>query len=115
MHVVSGPIHRQRVHIEAPPAEALDHEMEALTDWFNSPAETDLVIRAVVAHLWLVTIHPFDDVNGRIAKALIDLVLACTDATSQLSYCMSEQVTKERRTYYLAFEQTQRGMLDITD
>lgn len=75
MRVVSGPIGRQRVHFEAPPAERLDAEMEAFIDWFDEPDDTDWIIRAAVAHLWFVTIHPFDDGNGRIARALTDLAL----------------------------------------
>ena len=115
MRVVSGPIGRQRVHFEAPPAGALDREMEAFIDWFNRPDVTDWVIRAALAHLWFVTIHPFDDGNGRIARALSDLALARSDGTSQRSYSMSEQVLRERRDYYRLLEQTQRGTPDITD
>ena len=115
MRVVSGPIGRQRVHFEAPPAGALDGEMGAFIDWFNRPDDTDWVIRAALAHLWFVTIHPFDDGNGRIARALTDMALARSDGTSQRSYSMSDQVLKERRDYYRLLEQTQRGTLDITD
>ncbi len=115
MRVVSGPIGRQRVHFEASPAGVLDSEMEAFIDWFNRPDETDWVIRAALAHLWFVTIHPFDDGNGRIARALTDMALARSDGTLQRFYSMSDQVLKERRDYYRLLEQTQRGTLDITN
>ena len=115
MRVVSGPIGRQRVHFEAPAAPVLDSEMETFIDWFNRPDDTDWVVRSAMAHLWFVTIHPFDDGNGRIARALTDMALALSDGTSQRTYSMSEQVLKERNAYYGVLEQTQRGALDITD
>ena len=115
MRVISGPIGRQRGHFEAPKAEVLDNEMEAFIDWFNRPDDTDWVVRSAMAHLWFVTIHPFDDGNGRIARALTDMALARSDGTSQRTYSMSEQVLKERNAYYRVLEQTQRSALDITD
>ena len=115
MRVVSGPIGRQRVHFEAPASVVLVNEMEAFIDWFNRPADADWVVRSAVAHLWFVTIHPFDDGNGRIARALTDLALARSDGTSQRTYSMSEQILKERSTYYRVLEQTQRASLDVTD
>ena len=89
--------------------------METFIDWFNRPDDTDSVLRSGMAHLWFVTIHPFDDGNGRIARALTDLALARSDGTSQRTYSMSEQILKERSTYYRVLEQTQRGSLDVTD
>ena len=115
MRVVSGPIGSQRVHFEAPQAEFLEREMTAFISWFNGPDEADWVIKAAVAHLWFVTIHPFDDGNGRIARALTDMALARSDGTSQRAYSMSEQVLSERNTYYRILEETQRGTSDITN
>ena len=115
MRVVSGPIGRQRVHFEAPASVVLVNEMEAFIDWFNRTDDADWVVRSAVAHLWFVTIHPFDDGNGRIARALTDLALARSDGTSQRTYSMSEQILKERSTYYRVLEQTQRASLDVTD
>ena len=89
--------------------------METFIDWFNRPDDTDWVVRSAMAHLWFVTIHPFDDGNGRIARALTDMALARSDGTSQRTYSMSEQVLKERNAYYRVLEQTQRGALDITN
>ena len=114
MRVVSGPIGSQRVHFEAPQAETLEREMTAIITWFNGPDDADWVIRAAVAHPWFVTIHPFDDGNGRIARALTDMALARSAGTSQRTYSMSEQVLSERNTYYRVLEETQRGTLDIT-
>lgn len=115
MRVVSGPIGRQRVHFEAPAAAILDRETAAFIHWFNRPDATDKVIRAAVTHLWFVTIHPFDDGNGRIARALTDMMLARSDGASLRSYSMSEQIMNERNAYYLALERAQRGSPDITD
>ena len=115
MQVVSGPIGRQRVHFEAPAAELLMSEMGAFIEWFEGTDDMDWVIRAALAHLWFVTIHPLDDGNGRIARALTDLALARSDGSTQRAYSMSEQILSERGTYYRVLEQTQRGTLDITD
>ena len=115
MRVVSGPIGRQTVHFEAPPAELVDAEMEAFISCFEAQAETDLVVRAAVAHLWFVTIHPLDDGNGRIARAITDVMLARSDSSSRRAYSMSEQILSERNAYYCVLEQTQRSTLDITD
>ena len=115
MQVVSGPIGRQRVHFEAPAAELLMSEMRAFIEWFEGTDDMDWVIRAAVAHMWFVTIHPLDDGNGRIARALTDLALARSDGSTQRAYGMSEQILSERGTYYRVLEQTQRGTLDITD
>jgi Fic family protein len=117
MHVVSGPLGRERVHFEAPAADRLDAEMKAFLDWFNEDddsAEIDAVIKAALAHLWFVTIHPFDDGNGRIARAIADLALARSEESPQRFYSMSAQICQERGAYYDILEHTQKGTLDIT-
>jgi len=114
MQVVSGAIGRERVHFEAPAAGRLDQEMGAFLDWFNGNAETDWVVKAALAHLWFVTIHPFDDGNGRIARAIADLALARSEQSSQRFYSMSAQIREERAAYYGVLEQTQKGTTDIT-
>jgi Fic family protein len=118
MQVLSGPVGRERVHSEAPAAERLDREMHLFFDWFNekqaAKAQIEPVLKAGVAHLWFVTIHPFDDGNGRIARAIADLALARAEQTPQRFYSMSAQIRQERNAYYQILEQTQKGTLDIT-
>jgi Fic family protein len=114
MQVVSGPIGRERVHYQAPAAAGLDHEMEAFLDWFNADDDTDPVLNAGKAHLWFVTIHPFDDGNGRIARAIADMALARSEKSPQRFYSMSAQIRQERKAYYDILEATQKGALDIT-
>jgi Fic family protein len=114
MQVVSGPTGRERVHYEAPPASRLDREVKAFVDWFNADAGIEPVLKAGVAHLWFVTIHPFDDGNGRIARAIADMALARSEQTSQRFYSMSAQIRQERNAYYEMLESTQKGDLDIT-
>jgi Fic family protein len=114
MQVVSGPIGREKVHYEAPAAGRLAAEMKSFLDWFNAEDNTDPVIKAALAHLWFVTIHPFDDGNGRIARAIADMSLARSEDSSQRFYSMSAQIRLERKTYYDMLEATQRGELDIT-
>jgi Fic family protein len=114
MQVVSGPIGREKVHFEAPGAERLAAEMEAFIEWFNAPPATDAVLKAAIAHFWFVTIHPFEDGNGRIARALADMALARADGTKDRFYSMSAQIEAERKTYYDVLEKSQRGDLDIT-
>lgn len=114
MQVVSGPLGREKVHYEAPPAELLSDEMKKFLNWFNSNDGNDPVLKAAIAHLWFVTIHPFDDGNGRIARAITDLLLARADGTSQRFYSMSAQIRKERNAYYDILEQTQKSDLNIT-
>ena len=114
MQVVSGPLGRQRVHYQAPAAARIEREMEAFLDWFNRPNDTDWVMKAAQAHLWFVTIHPFEDGNGRIARALADLALARSEQSSQRFYSMSAQIRQERDAYYTMLEQTQKGPLDVT-
>jgi len=114
MQVVSGPEGRERVHYEAPEAGKLAAEMKALLDWFNAQGDLDPVLKAATAHLWFVTIHPFDDGNGRIARAIADMQLARSEKSPQRFYSMSAQIRKERKAYYDILEQTQKGDLDIT-
>lgn len=117
MQVVSGAIGHERVHFEAPGSERLDREMRAFLDWLNAAAEEaglDLVLKAGLAHLWFVTIHPFDDGNGRIARAIADLVLARSEGSPQRYYSLSAQIRRERKAYYDILEQTQKGTLDVT-
>lgn len=115
MQVVSGPYGRQRIHYEAPAAQRLDKEMNAFLDWLNDNAAIDPVLKAGIAHLWFVTIHPFDDGNGRIARAIADMALARSEQTSQRFYSMSAQIRQERKAYYDMLERTQKGDLDITE
>jgi Fic family protein len=114
MQIVSGPHGRERVHYEAPPAGRLDAEMLTFLDWFGGADETDLVLRAALAHLWFVTIHPFEDGNGRIARAIADMSLARSEESTQRFYSMSAQIRLERKAYYDMLESTQKGDLDIT-
>ena len=114
MRVVSGPIGRERVHFEAPAAARLDQEMSAFLQWFEAEDGTDPVLRAGLAHLWFVTIHPFDDGNGRIARAIADMALARSEKSAQRFYSMSAQIRIERNTYYDKLEKTQETGLDIT-
>lgn len=114
MQVVSGPLGR-RVHYQAPDAGRLDHEMKLFFEWFNAEQNGDPVMKSGVAHLWFVSIHPFDDGNGRIARAIADMVLARSDGSSQRFYSMSAQIRKERNVYYKELETVQKGDLDITE
>src|ERR1019366_6552470 len=114
MQVVSGAIGKERVHFEAPAGERLDPEMGALLDWFNGNTEGDWVVKAGLAHLWFVTVHPFDDGNGRIARAIADLALARSEQSPQRFYSMSAQIRQESTAYYGILEETQKGTLDIT-
>jgi Fic family protein len=114
MRVVSGPIGRERVHYEAPPAERVPAEMKAFLEWFNAPTDLDLVLKSALAHFWFVTIHPFEDGNGRIARAIADLALARSESSPQRFYSMSSQIRIERSAYYKMLERSQKGALDIT-
>lgn len=115
MQVVSGPYGRERVHYTAPPAATVTAEMDAFLAWFNAPFSSDPVIKAALAHLWFVTIHPFEDGNGRIARAIADLALARSEGSSQRFYSMSAQIRTERDAYYDQLERTQKGETDVTD
>ena len=108
MQVVSGPLHREKVHFEAPAAARLPGEMKAFLKWFNGRAHGDAVMKAALAHLWFVTLHPFDDGNGRIARAIADMALARSEGSPQRFYSMSAQIRQERNAYYDILEQTQR-------
>ena len=114
MQVVSGPIGHEKIHFEAPPADALEKEMSAFLGWFDAPVAIDPVLKAGIAHLWFVTLHPFEDGNGRIARAIADCALARADTCPQRFYSMSAQIEQERKDYYAMLENTQRGGLDIT-
>jgi Fic family protein len=114
MQVVSGAVGKERVHFEAPASDRLKHEMKSFMDWFNRESNIDAVLKAGIAHLWFVTIHPFDDGNGRIARAIADMQLASSDNNSQRFYSMSAQIRKERKAYYDILEKTQKGTMDIT-
>jgi Fic family protein len=114
MQVVSGPIGKERVHYEAPAAERVRPEMKKFLDWFEKDNSTNLVLKSGVAHLWFVTIHPFDDGNGRIARAIADMVLARSERSPQRFYSMSAQIRQERKAYYDILEATQKGDLDVT-
>lgn len=114
MQVVSGATGKEKVHFQAPDAPLLDGEMRRFLDWFNQVDGTDLVIKAAAAHVWFVTIHPFDDGNGRIVRALTDMLLARSDNSTQRFYSMSAQIRIERKQYYEMLEKTQKGDLEIT-
>lgn len=114
MQVVSGPLGKERVHYEAPSADRVREEMKKFLGWLENDNSTDLVLKAGVAHLWFVTIHPFDDGNGRIARAIADMVLARSERSPQRFYSMSAQIRQERKAYYEILEATQKGELDIT-
>lgn len=114
MQVVSGPIGREKVHFEAPEAERLEAEMARFINWFNAPPAMDPVLKAAIAHFWFVTIHPFEDGNGRIARAIADMALARADGTKDRFYSMSSQIETERTDYYLRLEAAQKADLDIT-
>ena len=115
MQVVSGAIGRERVHFEAPSEKRVAGEMSAFLDWFNAPAGTDEVLKAGLAHLWFVTVHPFDDGNGRIARAIADMALARSEGSPQRFYSMSSQIRKERAAYYDMLELTQQGTVDVSE
>ncbi len=114
MQVVSGPIGKEKVHYQAPPAKRLPTNMKKFLRWFEKPGVGDPLLHAGLAHLWFVTIHPFDDGNGRIARAITDMALARADNSQQRFYSMSAQIRDERRDYYTMLERTQKGRLDIT-
>jgi Fic family protein len=114
MQVVSGPLRREKVHFEAPEAARLAEEMKAFLKWFNAAPRGDAVMKAGLAHLWFITVHPFDDGNGRIARAIADMALARSEGSPQRFYSMSAQIRQERNAYYDLLERTQKGTLDVT-
>ena len=115
MQVVSGASGKERVHFQALDSDLIETEMIRFLKWFNENDKIDLVIKAAVAHLWFVTIHPFQDGNGRITRALTDMLLAQSDKSTQRFYSMSAQIRIERKQYYEILEKTQKGELDITE
>ncbi len=115
MQVVSGAMGKEKVHFQAPDSDLVENEMFLFLDWFNNFDKTELVIKAAIAHLWFVTIHPFEDGNGRIARAMSDMILARADKSNQRFYSMSAQIRKERKGYNEILEKTQTGNLDITE
>jgi len=114
MQVVSGALGKEHVHFEAPAAARLEREVQAFLRWFNAKSDMDLVLKAGLAHLWFVTIHPFDDGNGRIARVVADMILGRSEKSPQRFYSMSAQIQQERAAYYEILEQTQKGAMDIT-
>lgn len=114
MRVVSGPMGKEKIHFQAPDAALLQDEMAHFLTWFNTETNIDPVIKAAIAHVWFVTIHPFADGNGRIARAVADMQLARSDKSSSRFYSMSAQIRKERNAYYDILERTQKETLDIT-
>ena len=115
MQVVSGPLGRQRMHFEAPPADRLQSETDRFINWANSASNEPPLIKAGLAHLWLVTLHPFDDGNGRIARAVGDLFLARADGSPQRFYGLSAEIQRQRKAYYDILERTQKQSLDVTE
>jgi Fic family protein len=115
MQVVSGPVGRRRVHFEAPPSDHLGVETRRFFRWVNGTSNEPPLVKAGLGHLWFITLHPFDDGNGRIARAIGDLLLARADGSSQRFYSLSAQIQRERKAYYDILERTQRGSLDVTE
>jgi Fic family protein len=114
MQVISGPYGRETVHFEAPGHERVEGEMAQFLEWFNTPSSIDPVVRSALAHFWFVTLHPFEDGNGRIARAIADTVLARAERSPQRFYSMSSQIQQERKAYYDVLERCQKGSLDVT-
>ena len=114
MQVVSGPMGKEKVHYKAPPADRIADEMAKFLHWFEQPKDNDPLLIAGLAHLWFITIHPFEDGNGRIARAIADMALARSEKTEQRFYSMSAQIRREHKAYYDTLEWTQKGELDVT-
>jgi len=115
MQVVSGPMGKEKVHFEAPPPERVEENMDVFLNWFNNESNIDFVIKAAIAHFWFIVIHPFDDGNGRIARALSDMLLALSDNSSQRYYSLSNQIMVERKAYYEVLKKVQHSSGDITE
>jgi Fic family protein len=115
MQVVSGPMGKEKVHYQAPSSDRIESEMKRFLDWFEYEHEIDFVLKAAIAHLWFVTIHPFDDGNGRITRAITDMMLARSDMSTKRFYSMSAQIRIERKQYYEKLEKTQKGNSEITE
>lgn len=114
MQIVSGAMGKENVHFQAPDADKIDSEMAVFFQWFNNEHKLEPVLKAALAHFWFVTIHPFNDGNGRIARAITDMLLARADGSSQRFYSMSAQIKTERKEYYTILEKSQKSNLDIT-
>jgi Fic family protein len=114
MQAISGPIGKERVHYQAPEAKRLSAEVSQFLSWFNETSPIDPVLKAAQAHLWFVTVHPFDDGNGRIARAIADLALARSEQSPKRFYSMSSQIRNERNDYYEILERTQKSTLEVT-
>lgn len=114
MHVVSGAMGREKIHFVAPDADLLKNEMQKFLTWFNNNQNMDDILKAGVAHFWFVTIHPFDDGNGRIARAIADMLLSKADRVNQRFYSMSTQINADKKSYYQILEKSQKSTLDIT-
>jgi Fic family protein len=114
MQVVSGPIGRSKIDFKAPPAAHIDAEMAVFLDWFEQSAATDGILGAAIAHLWFVTIHPFEDGNGRLARVLADMRLARSEQQPRRFYSLSREIRRDRGAYYTSLERTQKGDLDVT-
>lgn len=114
VQVVSGRLDKERIHFDAPPAERVCHDMKLFLDWFNTETTLDLVLKSAIAHLWFVTIHPFEDGNGRIGRAIADMLLARSENSCCRFYSLSSQIQKDRKSYYAILETTQKGDLTIT-
>ena len=114
MQVVSGPVGHHKIHYEAPPADRVESEMRSFFAWFEGNEQEDPLLKAAIAHLWFVTIHPFEDGNGRIGRAIAEMCLARSDGSAQRFYSMSSQILEDRKDYYEVLERTQAGPLDIT-
>ena len=115
MQVVSGAMGKEKVHFEAPPSDLIENEIELFLNWFNSKAKIEPVIKAAIAHLWFVTLHPFEDGNGRLSRAITDMLLARADGVPQRYYSLSSQIRLERKGYYTMLEKVQQGNLDVTE
>ncbi|MFT7237061.1 MAG: Fic family protein [Cyclobacteriaceae bacterium] len=115
MQVVSGPMGKKRVHFQAPDSSSLENEMRMFLMWFNGKSKIDYVLKAAIAHFWFITLHPFEDGNGRMARAIADLLLAKSDDTTFRFYSMSARIEKEKEEYYKQLEYAQKGNLDITE
>lgn len=114
MQVVSGPMGREKIHFEAPPSNEVPYMMAQFIDWCNNGDTTDPILRAAIAHLWFVTVHPFDDGNGRMARTITEMMLARADQSSQRFYSLSSEIMRQRKAYYEALELAQKGDTDIT-
>lgn len=115
MQVVSGAMGKEKIHFEAPPSEQVPTMMNEFIRWCNTPTDTDPIICAAIAHLWFVTIHPFDDGNGRMTRAITEMMLARADGSSKRFYSLSAEILKQRKGYYDALEKAQKGQTNITD